>query len=230
MVKKSITFSDEVSKKWKAAERRLILPVGVLEFPYLFEPDSEYSDPPAYKTTIVFEDGKAIREVEALLDTYLEEALADCQAALPAKAKLMQKAPNPIKEHTDYQTKAPDGKLKLTVKIKSEIPGKDGKVIQLRPLILDSKLKPIKNPIPLIGAKAQVKVSFRPPVYISGTNLVYLAVDLSVVKVISKGTDFGGGADLEGFEAEEDGFSVDDETTQETGGTQAEPQDADDLF
>lgn len=200
---------SEIKLGKKTAYTTLITPKGELTgFSAIFEPSVKFDKAGAYNANIILskEDGEALLK---LVKDVQKEQFKNFKQKNDKLAEIQSIVP--ISETTDdgeiiYD---PEGRYVLKSKNKADI--KDG-VIGKRIAVFDSKLKPIKKLNLGEGSVVKLKIS------VSGYSVagkVGVSIRLEAVQVFKYVPFVATSGTSDGFEAEEDGFDVETDVTEE---------------
>ena len=181
---------------------KLNTPIGEARWCWLYEPDTRFKDDGEYHVDLVLnaENPKAKEIVAKIKATY-----DDFKATLddPKKAKKEPK-------HLGFEPETDDngdetGNLIFKFKAKATFVNKKGeRVEKTPPAVFDSKLKQIKEPIPIYNGTTMI-VNFSPSGYFNGTNNG-VTLYLNAVQIINLVSGGNGDAKDYGF-GEEEGYS-----------------------
>lgn len=197
---------------FKRKRVRLTSPAGVAKYPYLTNPDTQFSPEGEYKVSLLLdpaEHGEFLSRLDELVDKAVEQAKKELiEKGRKAQAKQVLRQ-DPYREEYDEQGE-PTGRVEVRFKSKALVKTRDGKTLELRPALFDAKGQPINpNDISIYGGSV-IRVNFTPrPYYIAGTRLAGVTLQINAVQVLELVSGgMGGTAESFGFDVEEDGFDI----------------------
>lgn len=181
---------------------KLNTPIGEARWCWLYEPDTRFKDDGEYHVDLVLNaENPKVKEIVAKIKTTYEEYKATLDD--PKKAKKEPK-------HLGFEPETDDngdetGNLIFKFKAKAIRVNKKGeRVEKTPPAVFDSKLKQIKEPIPIYNGTTMI-VNFSPSGYFNGTNNG-VTLYLNAVQIINLVSGGNGDAKDYGF-GEEEGYS-----------------------
>lgn len=197
----------------KKKYERITSPVGRAQYPYLNTPDTKFKEEGEYKVDLILDkvdNAQFLGAIKARAEKAVEEA----------KVKLAEKNKhNKIKNLTPYvpfeemfdDEGNPTGEVKVKFKTKAQYSKKDGTVVKLSPDLFDSQGKPIDRNEVIIYSGSEIRCNFTPSnFYNPASNLAGVSLRLNAVQVIELSSGSSASASNYGFDAIEDGFSVEE--------------------
>lgn len=181
-------------------------PRGKAMWAKVVQPDTKWNPDGEYSINLIFDGSDdEVKELCADLEELVEETRKKEAEANPnAFKKLPDGLPlsaQPYKEVED-ENGNDTGDVQFKFKMKAKIQMKDGSVYEPKPVIVDSKAQPIKDPDFRIGNGSICRVQFEASPYcMPSTKTAGVSLRLHAVQVISL-VEYGGDSDFE----EEDGF------------------------
>lgn len=137
---------------------RVTTPKGVAQWPNLQVPDTKFNEDGEYRTKLVIASG--YEEFKEKLDGLLEESVA-----LAEKAEAEKEKPGKVETNAPYEINE-EGAMVLSFKCNAQYTSKkDGKVVKVKPVLVDGKGKPITKLLK-IGSGSVIKVNFETYPYI----------------------------------------------------------------
>lgn len=185
----------------------LTTPAGAAVWPKLTKPDFKFNPDGVYCTELRLSPEEAApiqAKVQALFDEFY------AQVCREKKNNKLKKADLPIKPDRDDDGNE-TGDLLLNFKLKAKITTKEGRVIEKKPLLVDSKGKTLDPEKVSIWGGSRIKVAFEARPYFVPAVGVGISFQLKGVQVLElvSGRDTPEGL---GFR-KEDGFEVQAEET-----------------
>lgn len=170
--------------------KKYVTPAGIAEYPRLNEADYKFNEAGEYKTGLVIPAEDA-QDFIVLLEGLYAAAIETIKLEQPGKK---------IKKADEPWTIRDDGSLMVRFKMRAKIKTKDGREMNLTPIIVDAKGTPCGVKV---GGGSRIKVSFTTAPYHTALVGAGLSMRLQGVQVLTLSQ--GGGTDL-GFTVEE-GFT-----------------------
>lgn len=205
-----------------------VTPKGVLVFPTFHTPDTKFDADGVYKTDLKL-TGDEAEQFKAKVAAWHKEAVAEAKRQNAERAKEKGKKPQPVKENNLPVTENEDGSLDFRFKMPAKITLKDGpnagKVITLRPALVDAALQPIPASTK-VGGGSVARVSFEPRFYNTpqGAGVKLSLYGAQIIELKTWGGALSGAA--MGFTAE-DGFSKDELEEENLYPDESEPESGD---
>lgn len=191
-------------------------PRGKAMWAKVITPDTKWVADGEYSINLIFDaSDDEVKELCADLEEMVEEKRkVEAEANPNAYKKLPDGLPlsaQPYKEVEDDNGNE-TGEIQMKFKMKAKIQLKDGSVYEPKPVVVDSKAQPIKDPDFRIGNGSIVRVQFdASPYCMPSTKTAGVSLRLNAVQVISL-VEYGGNSDFE----EEDGFEFKNDSPQAT--------------
>lgn len=185
------------AKPWGVS---FVTPIAIAEYPWLTTPDTRFGEP-TYKVNLRF-SGDEGAKLMAQLEQYAVDALTHMKGMDPAFKKIKALS-IPMAPAEDEDGNEIEGEYVMKLKCKAFITTKDGKVIDNKPDIVDSKKNAFEGSI-FGGSK--VKVSLRLSAYPGfGGGISARIAAVQVLDLVS------GGKRTDAFDVE-DGFEAEEQT------------------
>tara|TARA_B100000749_G_C18311951_1_gene417149 strand:- start:32 stop:622 length:591 start_codon:yes stop_codon:yes gene_type:complete len=180
---------------------QLMTPEGKAVYPHLNKADDVYDEDGIFSTKLAISSEDAGKLVEKLEEFAEESYKTQCKEQKKPKLKRFT---HPWEDEYDK-----DGQATGNILFKFKMRAKTKQGIELRPVLVDSKMKPIKD---LVGSGSKIKVAFEArgwfvPALGAGVTLRLRGVQVLELIEYSAGTS----ATSLGFK-EEDGFEAKDDT------------------
>lgn len=192
------------------SRRQLTTPAGYAKYPHLNTPDTKFDENGVYKVDLALDaDSEAAADLVEVIDTYLDEAVAEKQDELKPAAFKKATRYKPYIEEEDEEGE-PTGRLLFRMKSNAKVKDKKtGKQVSRSLAIFDAGGgSPLKNP-PIIRngstIKASVKVGSAWHNPTAGQIGVSLYISAIQILELSEG---GASASLFGFGDESDDYSA----------------------
>ena len=181
-------------------------PRGKAMWAKVITPDTKWVADGEYSINLIFDaSDDEVKELCADLEEMVEEKRkAEAEANPNAYKKLPDGLPlsaQPYKEVEDDNGNE-TGEIQMKFKMKAKIQLKDGSVYEPKPVVVDSKAQPIKDPDFRIGNGSICRIQFdASPYCMPSTKTAGVSLRLNAVQVLSL-VEYGGNSDFE----EEEGF------------------------
>lgn len=178
---------------------RLVTPKGLAEYPHIEEPDTKFDDNGVYHVNLILnkeESASIIDKMNEILQDFIANDIKLKEAKARGKQYVLQ----------DFYEELNEDEIRLKFKQKaSYIRKSDGKEVQVKIPVFDSKGTPVKDVN--IGSNSTLRVCFTAnPYYMPATKSVGLSLRLVAVKLIELVERGNGGASGYGFGEEEEGY------------------------
>lgn len=181
-------------------------PRGKAMWAKVITPDTKWVADGEYSINLIFDaSDDEVKELCADLEEMVEEKRkTEAEANPNAYKKLPDGLPlsaQPYKEVEDDNGNE-TGEIQMKFKMKAKIQLKDGSVYEPKPVVVDSKAQPIKDPDFRIGNGSICRIQFdASPYCMPSTKTAGVSLRLNAVQVLSL-VEYGGNSDFE----EEEGF------------------------
>ena len=181
-------------------------PRGKAMWAKVITPDTKWVADGEYSINLIFDaSDDEVKELCADLEEMVEEKRkVEAEANPNAYKKLPDGLPlsaQPYKEVEDDNGNE-TGEIQMKFKMKAKIQLKDGSVYEPKPVVVDSKAQPIKDPDFRIGNGSICRIQFdAAPYCMPSTKTAGVSLRLNAVQVLSL-VEYGGNSDFE----EEEGF------------------------
>lgn len=187
-----------------------ITPIGIAVYPKLHEPDTKFDADGVYALKLKLTDDDAeglIKQIDDLINDEFKKAVAEAKPQQKAKMKLADRSYEP-----EYDSDGkPTGFTLFNFKMKaSGISKKTGKPWTRKPVIFDSKGKPITNPEIKVYGGSKVRVSYELTPFTTNIGSG-VSQRLNAVQVVELSNGNSRNASYYGF-GELDGYVADDAT------------------
>lgn len=190
------------------SKSRMTSPKGTASWPKLNEPDTRFDAKGVYSIQLRLAQADASPLIATLTEQYDQYYAEQVKEA----KKKLKKSDFPWKELVN-DAGNPTGEIEFRFKMVARIETKDGRTIEQRPVLFDSKMRPMND---RIGGGSIVRVGFEPHLWNVPATGVGLSLRLKAVQVIELRESMGNSAKDFGFSAEE-GFET--AFTDESAGT-----------
>ena len=194
---------------------RITSPAGSAKFPKLTVPDTKFNPEGDYSVSLVFEQGEAddfLAQLDKFADEAFEKAKGDLETnGKKAQAKKVVRA-EPYKMELDQEGEE-TGNIEVKFKMKAKVKMRDGRVLEFSPKLFDAKGQPIKPEDIEIWGGSTLKVNFTPSqYYMASSKNAGISLQLNAVQVLELVSRGGGNAESFGFEAQDDGYVVNEDS------------------
>lgn len=182
---------------------RVVSPTGVGQYTWLTEADTRFDSDGHFKTNLII----TTDEAQPLVNE-IKRALKQAQQIASERMKKGQKvkwAPEPFFAEVD-DAGNPTGNTIFKFKTKAQIVSKDGKVIENRVPIFDSKGQPLKDTQVWSGSELKCSADLIP--YYTAVVGAGVSLRLRAVQVIKLVEGSGGSAQGFGFAEVKDGYEA----------------------
>lgn len=198
-----------------------LTPRGTAIYPHLNAPDFKFKKEGEFKSKLAF-DAKDpnVPAFRKLLEDARDAKFQEEYDRLVAEKKLARakelKKDDVLKAEVDEETGEETGRLIVSVSMKHNITGKDGKTYKLTPTYYSGKGETLKNP-PRIGGGSTLRCQVELYAYLNDTSktvgVSLRLASVQIIKLVSGGSRSAADA---GFEVEDDADDIYD--VEDTGG------------
>lgn len=183
----------------------LVSPTGIAKYPRIHQPDTKFKAEGEYSIKLILPKKDAAPFITKLKEIHAEAYQEELKAK---KKKVLKQASLPWKLETNEDGEE-TGNVEIKAALKAKVTPKKGDPFEQRPGILDAKRQPITDV--KVGSGSKVKLAVEVYPWFTDALGFSISLRLKAVQVIDL-VEFTGGGDAAGFFEDEEGYTSDGES------------------